>query len=234
LTKTDLRRALVAVTLFGVSFGFVEAAVVVYLRDLYEPIHARLYPDRAQDALFPLIQIHELEEAGKTARHRLDVELTRELATLLMLAATGLAIGRNPRQTFAAFLVAFGIWDISFYGFLKVLIDWPASLFTWDLLFLLPLPWTGPVLAPMLVAVSMIITGVIVLARETAHRPVRLSPREWAAVFAGGFVVVLAFCWDSRNVMSGGWPNPFPWALLGLGEAIGLAGFGRGLKRAIG
>ena len=76
------------------------------------------------------------------------VDLVREFGTMVMLAAMGLAIGRNLREWFAGFMIAFGVWDIFYYVFLKVILDWPASLWTWDLLFLLPVPWIGPVIAP--------------------------------------------------------------------------------------
>ncbi len=226
-----LARTLAALGLFGVSFGFVEAAVVVYLRALYEPVHQKLHPDRAPGDLFPLIRLDQIEAEGPAARRRVQIELVREAATIVMLAAVGMAAARNPREGFAAFLVAFGIWDLCFYGFLKVLIDWPASLWTWDVLFLLPVPWSAPVIAPMLVAASMIGSGTIVLARESAGRPVRLSRLDWGLVAAGGLVIVVAFCWDYRNILTGGRPNPFHWPLFALGEAVGLAGFLRGVRR---
>lgn len=231
MDRPSLRRALVSLLVFGVSFGFVEAAVVVYLRALYEPIHGRLHPDRKAGDLFPLIRLDELDAEGPDARHRLNIELVRELATLVMLAAVGLAAGRNLRQSFAGFLVAFGVWDLAFYLFLKVLIDWPESFATWDLLFLLPVPWTGPVIAPMIVAASMIATGTALLAHEAAGRPFPLDRLEWLAVYAGGLLIVAAFCWDYRNITAGGQPHSFHWPLFAIGEAIGLAGFSRALAK---
>jgi hypothetical protein len=230
--SAPLWRSLLALGLFGVSFAYVEAAVVVYLRALYEPLHHRLHPDRGPDDLFPVIRLDQLAAEGPAMRRRLDIELVRELATLVMLAAVGLAVGRGRRDTFSAFLVAFGVWDIAFYAFLKILIDWPATFWTWDLLFLLPLPWTAPVIAPMIVALSMIVSGVTVLAFEAAGRPLRLSPLEWAAVVLGGLILVVAFCWDHRNIIAGGLPQPFHWPLFWTGEAIGVGGFLCGLRRA--
>src|SRR5262249_18544529 len=109
--------------------------------------------------------------------------------------------------------------------FLKVLLDWPGSLLEEDLLFLLPVPWVGPVLAPLLVSLSMIGAGVVALGRDLRGRPVRLSGLHWAAVTAGGLILVLAFCWDFRNTSAGGEPNPFQWQLFALGEGLGLVGF---------
>jgi hypothetical protein len=228
-----LAKILAAVVLFAVAFAFVEAAVVVYLRVVYEPIREPFHPGIPPGDLFPLLRLDQLESAGPIAARLLRVELVREAATLVMLAAVGLAVGRNPRQAIAAFLVAFGVWDIAFYGFLKVLIDWPASWQTWDLLFLLPVPWAAPVWAPMAVALSMIVSGAILLRREFCGRLLRLSATDWAAVIAGGLTIVVAFCWDHRNLMAGGQPNPFHWPLLVLGEVVGVAGFVRGWRRSV-
>jgi hypothetical protein len=121
----------------------------------------------------------------------------------------------------AAFAVVFGLWDIFFYVFLKVMIDWPASLFTWDILFLIPLPWVGPVLAPVIIALTMVVCGLVSLA--LGGLPAR--PLEWMAMVAGGLIVILSFVWDYRNTMAGGLPNPFNWPLFFAGEAIALTGF---------
>jgi hypothetical protein len=225
MTKNFLR-TLIALFLFGVAFAFVEAAVVVYLRALYEPLHERFYPGHTASDLFPLIRLDQLDAAGPAPERWLLIELVRETATLILLAAVGLAIGINFRQGLAAFLVAFGLWDIFYYVFLKILIDWPASLFEWDLLFLLPLPWAGPVVAPVLVALMMIACGSLVLWRESAGRPLHAQALHWAAIFGGGVILVVAFCWDYQNLMAGGLPNPFPWPLFTLGLAMSLAAFG--------
>ena len=142
-----------------------------------------------------------------------------------MLAAAGLAIGRSFREWLAGFMIAFGVWDIFYYVFLKLLLGWPASLWTWDILFLLPVPWVGPVIAPVLVSLSMIAAGVVVLWRESLGWPVRCGGLHWALIVLGGLVVIVAFCWDFQNTAAGGWPNPFNWPLFALGEAMAAAGF---------
>jgi len=43
--------------------------------------------------------------------------------------------------------------------FLRKLCVGSHSLLDWDILFLLPLPWWGPVLAPVLIALLMIVWG---------------------------------------------------------------------------
>jgi len=220
-----LARVLTGLLLFGLSFGYVEAAVVAYLRPLYQPLHGR-----AADDLFPLVTLQQLAAAGSHYPRLLATELLREAATLLMLAAVALAAASNFRQWFAAFLIAFGVWDIFFYVFLKVLLDWPASLLTWDLLFLLPVPWVGPVLAPVLVALAMIGSGVITLWREADGRPIRLGWSHGAILVLGGLLIVTAFCWDYQNILASGLPNPFNWPLFILGLAIGVGGFLHALR----
>jgi len=215
-----MRRTVAALFLFGVSFGYLEAAVVSYLRDLYDPIRRQIHPERSKGELFPLITAEQLRDSGAGNTRRLLTELGREASTLIMLAAIGLAASRRPHQWVAASLIAFGVWDISFYAFLRLLIDWPSSLFTWDLLFLLPVPWAGPVIAPILVSVSMIGCGLAML-----NRPISLGAIHWLMIVGGGLVIVVAFCWDFRNTSAGGLPNPFNWPLFAAGELIGLTGF---------
>jgi hypothetical protein len=214
-----MRRALIALVLFGVAFGYVEASVVVYLRTIYEPIRQKISP-RPPGELFPLITPQQLAQAGPENSRRLWTELGREAATILMLAAVGLAVSRSFQQWTAAFLIAFGVWDICFYLFLRLLIHWPESAMTWDLLFLLPVPWVGPVLAPVIVSLSMIGCGYVALTR-----PLALKATHWIAILAGGSIVVVACCLDFPNTTRGGMPNPFHWGVFTTGELLGLAGF---------
>lgn len=223
----NLCRQLAALAVFGISFGFVEAAVVEYLRFVWQPVHSRYFPDTAADSIFPILTLEQLRAEGPEQVRILCTELVREAATLVMLAAAGLAIARNARQWLAGFMIAFGVWDIFFYVFLKVLLDWPASLATWDLLFLLPVPWAGPVWAPVLVSIAMIAAGVIVLWREATGRPVQTDWAHAALIVAGIVTIIVAFCWDWRNIVAGGEPNSFNWLLFGTGMLIGLSGFSR-------
>jgi len=216
-----MSRIVTALLLFGISFGYLEAAVVVYLRAFYDPIRQRIHPERGPNDLFPLITQEQLLAAGPENERRLVIELSRELATIAMLAGFALVAGRNFNERMAAFAVTFGLWDISFYAFLKVMIHWPESPNTWDILFLIPLPWIGPVLAPVLVSAALIVCGFISLSRGGV--PAR--PQHWLAMIAGGLVVILSFLWDFRNTMAGGLPNPFNWPLFLVGEALGLIGF---------
>lgn len=209
-------RVVAGIVLFGAAFGYVEAAVVAYLRAIYGPLHTPL------NELFPLFTLDQLRGLGQEHWTRLRIELGRELATLLMLAGAGLLGGRNTRERIEIFLACFGIWDITFYLWLKVLIDWPASLLTWDLLFLIPVPWAGPVIAPVLVAISMIAVGLAMLWREYHGSPIEIDGKRWIAIVAGGILVFIAFIADFRNTTNGGYPKAFHWGVFLVGEASWL------------
>jgi hypothetical protein len=220
------KRTVTALVLFGMSFGYVEAAVVVYLRDLSEPVRERFYPSTTANDLFPVLTPRELRKADRGELWGLvKVEIPREAATLAMLAAIALAASISGIEGVAAFLLTFGVWDLAFYGFLKMLIGWPASFLTWDLLFLIPVPWSGPVLAPMIVSVSMIGAGIAVLQGEAQGRLTPWRRRDWVGVAAGGIIIFISFTWNSRRIIAGKMPHSFEWPLFALGEIIGLGTF---------
>lgn len=165
------RQLLPWMTAFAVAMGFLESAVVVYLRGLYYP----------EGFGFPLASI-DLRIAL--------TELVREACTLVMLVAPGALLSRSRGTRFAWFCFCFGVWDLAYYVFLKAILGWPASPFTWDVLFLLPVVWVGPVLAPCMVAVGMVLVGVLWLRRGSA---VRVPLWSWCAAIAGGLLMWWTF-----------------------------------------
>jgi len=227
-------RAVAILVLFGAAFGYLEAAVVSYLRIVHEPARRHFYPDRRSGELFPLLTLEQVRTAGPEQQRTLLIEIGREAATMLMLAAIALALARNARQWTAAFAIAFGVWDIVFYACLKLLLGWPPSLFTWDILFLIPAPWVGPVIAPVLVSLAMIAGGIWCLWREEAGRPLQIGLWNALGVLLGALVIVLSFTLDYRNIMARGMPHPFHWGVFGLGMAIGAASYGRTATRRTG
>jgi hypothetical protein len=206
--------------LFGVSFGYVEAAVVVYLRTIYEPLRRQFFPQRPEGELFPLIAREQLLALAPEAARLLPVEVVREAATMAMLASAALVVTGERQLWLPAFAVAFGTWDLFFYIFLKVLTGWPDSLLTWDVLFLIPVPWVAPVLAPVIVSLTIIGGGLTAL-----RRPVRMRPQHWGGVTLGGVVILAAFMRDFTNITAGGMPHPFAWPLFAAGEALGAGSF---------
>ncbi len=194
--------------------------MVVYLRTLSEPI--RSAAGHGPDQLFPLLSVAQTGPLLPIVK----IELAREFATLVMLAAAGLAGAVNRRNWLAGFSLAFGVWDLAFYGWLKVLIGWPVSLMTWDLLFLLPVPWTAPVLAPVIVAASLTLGGIVGLRRD----PPRVGRLAWMLLAAGGVILFASFIWDWRYIVTGGMPRGFPWAIFAIGEVVGVTGFLRAIR----
>jgi hypothetical protein len=222
-------RASLALILFAVAFGYVEAAVVVYLRHIYSPLRQALYPAGAAGDLFPLIPLAQLSSGHLRL---LSVELGREAATLLMLSGAGLLAARERRHWIAGFVVAFGVWDISFYVFLKVLLDWPASLLTWDILFLIPVPWVGPVLAPVLVSAVMIVSGLVALKCDWEGRPIDATSFHWLGMIGGALVIIASFTWNYRTLLAGAPPEHFAWTVYSAGLLAGIGAFAHAwLKR---
>lgn len=170
-------RPIICVSLFAIAMGFLESAVVIYLRGLY-------YKDGFAFPLRPM--------PFSTA----VVEVLREAATVVMLVCLGYLAGKTKLQRFAYFNLAFAVWDIFYYVFLYVFLGWPQSLFTWDLLFLIPLPWVGPVWAPCLLALLMIAGSVLVIARVQRDPLFSLPARNWLFMISGASICILAFMWD--------------------------------------
>ena len=189
------------VSLFAVAFAFVESSVVVYLRAIY-------YPD---GFTFPLRLI--LEE-------HLVVELVRELSTLLMLVAVGVVAGRGGWERFAYFIIAFGIWDVLYYIWLKVLLGWPSSITEWDVLFLIPLPWIGPVLAPVLISLAMVPAGLLILRRLERGQRFRPGFRSWALAIVATFLLLYSFMADTGATLGGEMPEPYGYGFLAVGLAL--------------
>ena len=227
-----IKRVLV-LALFATAFGYVESAVVVYLRVVIDPLRASLHPGQPEGSLLPLITPDELREADPGHVHRLGIELGRELATLVMLAAVAALASRRRGEWIAMFLIAFGVWDIAYYVGLKAMIGFPASLLTWDILFLIPVPWLGPVLAPALVALTMIVAGVLVLTAMARGRRLQATAWHWAAVLAGAVIIVVSFTKDYGQTMAGKMPERFSWSLFGAGLLLAFLAFVHALRRAV-
>lgn len=160
------------VVLFSVAFGFVEAAIVVYLREIFGLEQGYPEADR-RDILLALPGIIFLKsQAGLrllSDKTILNIEMIRESATLLILASLAALAGKKFKEKIAYFLLAFGIWDIFYYVFLKITLGWPESLLDVDLFFLLPLPWVGPVFVPVAIS-AILVFGSLGYLRKTKSK----------------------------------------------------------------
>lgn len=217
-------RGLLWLAVFAVAMGFLEAIVVVYLRML-------LYPGGFE---FPL---------GAIPLSVLVPEIVREACTLVMLVAVAALSARHFNRRLGAFLFVFGVWDVFYYLALKVFLDWPPSFMTWDVLFLIPVTWLGPVIAPLCVAVTMAGFGAW-LVQNGAQ--VRISQASWLLMFLGAFDIFISFVRDYVWLIVGGGfltrlptllndpeflavasayiPRGFSWMLFGSGMALVLVG----------
>lgn len=190
------------VVAFAAAMAWIESACVYYLR---------LLVDRVQP-----YQHDPLPIAGALG----NVELVREAATLVMLLTTGMLAGRTWQRRIGYMAIAFGVWDILYYVFLRIMSDWPASLLDWDILFLLPLPWWGPVLAPVSIALLMIAWGTLATqwpdrAAAAGLTPaLRVSSSIGIALALGVFMAdALIALPDGRDAVTRVLPTSFNWPL---------------------
>ncbi len=225
--KKYIYRMFILTGLFAIAMGFLEAIVVVYLRELY-------YPNGFS---FPLQTM---------PADILSVELVREICTMVMLLTIALIAGKNKLQKFAWFIYCFAVWDIFYYVGLKLFLNWPPSLMTWDLLFLIPVAWVGPVLAPVICSLTMILLAACIVVLQEKGYDVRIKLSEWGLIFGGAVIIFIAFIWDhSRLIIREGFlgdyfnlldnprfnqvmaqykPEYFIWPLFIVGEIIILSG----------
>ena len=175
--KTSIRKNVIVLTLFAIAMGYMESAVVVYLREIFYPAGFR----------FPLEPIST------------DIALTeilREAATLIMLMTAGILTGRTKHERFGFFIYTFGIWDITYYLFLYLLLGWPGSLLTRDILFLIPVTWVGPVLGPVLNSLTMIVLALMISKFTSINAQTKIAGREWVLLITGSLVVIISYTED--------------------------------------
>jgi hypothetical protein len=189
---------------YAIAMAYLESAVVVYLQRAIA-----IDPDR----LFPL---SGPEIAGNLA----VIEVGREFATLVMLATVGCLAGRRWIDRLAWTAVAFGLWDIFYYVWLWVFIGWPHSPLTWDVLFLIPAPWAGPVWAPMAVSAALVAAGLPAAHMVREGRVPAIGRMRAAGAVAGGLLVVISFAANAPTLLAGGLPGWFPWPVFAAGMVL--------------
>ncbi|MEE9162003.1 MAG: hypothetical protein V3U35_03440 [Candidatus Neomarinimicrobiota bacterium] len=206
-----LRGRLLWLGLFSLAFGYIEAAVVVYLREPY-------YPGGFQ---FPVVPM---------PGHLLRTEIIREAATLLLLLSVARLSARRGLHQLGVFAYCFGLWDLVYYLALKVLVDWPASLLDWDILFLIPLPWAGPVVAPIAVSLALV-AGAVFLLRLPEDGPSPFRRIDWLVEGAAGLAIIASFLWNLPALAAEEIPSTYPWWLFGMGLGGGAGWFAWRLTR---
>lgn len=227
---------LIWLTIFAIAMGFLECAVVIYLREIYYP-EGFLFPLKLTPGMIAL------------------TEVLREAATMVMLVAAAGIAAQRAIERFAYFIFAFAVWDIFYYVFLWLLIGWPESVFTWDILFLIPLLWTGPVIAPVINSLTMIVMAIIILYSSSRNELFRLKFIEWFLILAGSLVTIYAYCENYVRYMTLKYPfsdlfrihhsgeevkywmrfipDRFDWIIFFAGEALFMATLVLVLKRVL-
>jgi hypothetical protein len=194
----DLTKRFFWLSIYAIAMALLEAVVVVYIR------HGMLQVSYDQVSL----------------TRYMSMEIWREVGTLVMLVAVGWLAGRRGVERWAYGLFTFGMWDIWYYIWLKVLIDWPTTLLDWDILFLIPLRWWGPVLSPVLIAALICLAAVLAMVRLIQGKALRITPARVGVGVSGGLLALYVFMSDSLHALLLGrsdWdtlrPEPFKWPL---------------------
>ncbi len=181
--------------------SYLESAVVVYLDGALGAPVGDIFPLR------PAFAGHEL----------VAIEVGREAATLVMIALVGVIAGRTPLERLAWSAVVFGACDIGYYAWLFVVAGWPPSLLTADLLFLIPVPWVGPVWSPLVVSLALVGFGLAAARTIRQGHVVALRPWHVTAGVGGGALVILSWTVDFRRISDGGAPGDYAWPVFAVG-----------------
>jgi hypothetical protein len=204
--------------IFSIAFGYIEAAVVVYLREIF-------YPNGFD---FPL----SISAIDSISRRLLLTEVGREAATLVLILTGAQLFGRNLRQRIAYFMTIFAVWDIFYYVWLKVLLNWPASIMDWDILFLIPVPWAGPVLAPVLVSGLMLVFAMVILYRDCRAEPIKVTSYDWFAFTVSAVIVIVSFCIPGPHTDRQDYASYFYWSLFAAGMLFAVLVFVKCLMKS--
>ncbi len=215
-----LHRRLIWLTLFSIAMAYVEATLVVHLRTIY-------YTDNPLE-IFPLAILSQRD---------LNIELAREVATIVMILSVALLAEKGFTRVIAAFVYVFGLWDICYYIWLKLMIGWPQSWLEWDVLYLIPWPWFGPWITPALVALMFVVWGGWTLYQKT-HR--RFTWDSTTLFTLGATSALATFLLPGIPLLAGGTdafrnftPTAFSWILFGVGYVLMLVALCRVLTKPV-
>ena len=178
----QIYKTIIWITIFAIAMAYLESAVVVYLRAIY-------YPEGFD---FPL----------KFVENNIAfTELFREIATIIMLAGAGIIAGRRNIEKFAIFIYVFAVWDIFYYVFLKIILNWPESFLTFDVLFLIPVTWVGPVIAPIINSLTMILLSALIIYFIEKKGHAKTGFIVWALLITGSLIVIFSYTKDYLRFM---------------------------------
>ncbi len=209
----------IALLVFAVAFGWIEGCVVVYLREVY-------LTEAVPGAPGLQIPITAVALPAWTIK----VELVRETCTMLVLGAVAWLASRRMAGRWGAFLIGFGVWDLIYYATLWIVLRWPEGLSTWDILFLIPVPWVAPVWTAVVAASGFVAAGTWLLYTDDRIR--RWRPIDGAAIVVGAAIIVGSFLVESRAAAEHYVPERFAWWIYWPGFLLALAALVRAERRA--
>lgn len=206
-------RQLAYLTVFAIAMAYLESAVVVYLRQLFHPQNLR--------QVFP---------PGEFSPAFLVLEIGREAATIIMMWAVARLVARSrPDRLFPLFVFLFGVWDLFYYFWLKILIGWPVHWLEWDILFLIPFAWVGPWLTAALIALLLVVWSFILLRNNIPFR----NQRRFRLLFLPGCALCIAaflqpalaaYLQSGKAALAALQPSHFWWPLFAAGYFLIAAG----------
>jgi hypothetical protein len=114
-------------------------------------------------------------------------------------------------------------------------------------LFLIPTTWTGPVLSPVLVSLTMILLALVILLKAEGGKESHIPGKTWVGLILGSLILIFAFVLDYSQHMLAHFsllemmqlknpevlevatsyvPRRFPWGIFAAGELVILASIG--------
>ena len=212
----ERRAAYASLWVLSLAFGWIEGSVVVYLREI--SVREMSLQGTNYFAGLPVWLV-------SLPSRLVAVEMAREACTILLLAAVAWLAGRRAADRAGAFLLSFGIWDLTYYAVLRLVHGWPESLGAWDILFLIPLPWIAPVWAPVAVATLFVVAGSYLFWTSELERRYRWS--DVGVLAASALLTIAALLTEWRAAADQRMPEQFPVWLFWAGVALGTAWFVR-------
>lgn len=201
-----MKKRLAVLTLFSITFAFFVTAIMYFIRSHY-------YPNGFS---FPVKLLKGLPFA---------IEYMRQLANLVIIFCVAYLAGRNFRERMAAFMFVFGLWDIFYYIWFYILIQWPPNLMTWDLLYRVPVHWSGPVIAPIIVSIALIKAALLIFYSESKNWNIKFNLSDWLVEIFAGIGVLTAFLWNYQKIQQGKILEYFPWWIFGVSVGVGFGLF---------
>jgi hypothetical protein len=199
----------ILVAISSIAMAYLEAAAVIYLSMISPPEGSKIMPINT-----------------------ILIEYGREFSTIAMLLVIGHLSGKTRIDRFFYFIFCFGIWNIFYYVWLKIFLNWPASMLENEILFLIPIPWIGPVIASILVSLTMITAAVLSLYLQDKGYALKVKKEHLLLTILGCIIIFISFFWNAytKNLLEESNPG-FQWGIFLIGEVLLITGLILFLKK---